>query len=105
MNGFAGKEKLPFPSMVVHPKDSQERRFSCAGWPHDSDEFVFRDVQNYLAQHISESSSGLEALFNVSKLNHWRIHFGHAVVNIGRHGLLVFRKHNGSPYAKARSAS
>jgi hypothetical protein len=70
MNWLIRKEKLSFPTVIVHPQDTQQGRFPCPRGPHDSDEFAFRDVQIDLPKHITESGLGFETLLHIAEPNH-----------------------------------
>ena len=62
---------LAFPRMVVEAEDAQQRGLPCAARPHDRDEFALGDVEVDLAQDVSETGLGLEALFHVLEPDHW----------------------------------
>src|SRR5689334_8433158 len=64
------QKELALPALVIHPEDAQQRRFSSTRRPHDGDKFPLFDLQSDLAQDVAEPCPRLEALLDVSQLDH-----------------------------------
>src|SRR5262245_31177236 len=71
MNSLAEEVIFAGPVAVEHPEDAQERRFSCAGRPHDGYKLAFFNVHADSAQDESLAGPRCESLFDVSQFNHW----------------------------------
>jgi hypothetical protein len=73
MNGCFVQRIFALPTVIMHPENVQQRRFTCARRPHDRDKFAFGDVHIDVAQDVKKLLLAQRiSAFEMAKLDHNR---------------------------------